>query len=101
MKLFNVKFFKENNDKRKEVPAFPAGYCGVEAVEHSFETIHPAIVRSIFHLSLYISSSYNHSSFDSPPFLGLGHTLGMIPWDMSALLSSLSSTAYSGIGTVY
>ena len=35
-----------------------------------------AFVRSIFHLSLYISSSNSHSSFGSPPVLGLGHIFG-------------------------
>ena len=39
-----------------------------------------AFVLSIFHLSLYISSSKSLSSVGCPPFLLLGHTLGMIPW---------------------
>lgn len=38
-----MKFFKENNDKCKKVPAFPAGDGGVEAVKDSFKTIHPCV----------------------------------------------------------
>ena len=38
-----MKFFKENNDKGKEVPTFPTGDGGVEAVKNCFETIHPCV----------------------------------------------------------
>lgn len=38
-----MKFFKEYNDKGKEVPAFPAGSGGVEAVEYCFETVHSGV----------------------------------------------------------
>ena len=38
-----MKFFKENNDKSKEVPTFPAGDGGIEAVEYGSETIHPGV----------------------------------------------------------
>lgn len=38
-----MKFFKENNDKGKEIPTFPTGYGGVEAIKNSFESIHPGV----------------------------------------------------------
>lgn len=38
-----MKFFKEDNDKSKEVPALPTGYGGIESCENSVETIHPSI----------------------------------------------------------
>ena len=38
-----MNFFKENNDKGKEVPTFPAGDGGIEAVEYGFETIHTGV----------------------------------------------------------
>lgn len=85
-----MKIFKENHDKCKKVPTFPTGDGDVEAVKDSFETIQ-AFVRSIFHLPLYISSSYSQSSFASPPFLGLGHTFGIMLWENMALLSYFPS----------
>ena len=38
-----MNFFKGNNDKSKEVPTFPAGDGGIEAVEYGFETIHTGV----------------------------------------------------------
>ncbi len=38
-----MKFFKENNDKSKEVPSLPAGNGGIESCEDGFETFHPGI----------------------------------------------------------
>lgn len=38
-----MKFFKENDYKGKEVPAFPTGDGGVKAVEYGFETVHPCV----------------------------------------------------------
>ena len=41
--IWFVKFFKENNDKGKEILAFPTGDGGVETIKNSFETIHHVI----------------------------------------------------------
>ena len=38
-----MKFFKENKDKCEKIPVFPPGDGGIEAVEYSFETIHPGV----------------------------------------------------------
>lgn len=38
-----MKFFKGNNDKGKEIPTFPTGDGGVEAIKDSFESIHPGV----------------------------------------------------------
>lgn len=38
-----MKFFKENNDKGKEVPTFPTGDGDVETAKYGFETIHPCV----------------------------------------------------------
>ena len=48
-----MKFFKENNDKGKEIPTLPTEYSGVEACENGFETIQAGVYPFYF-LSLLI-----------------------------------------------
>lgn len=62
MKLFEiiwfVKFFKDNINKGKEIPTFPAGYCGVEPSENSFETIQPDVYPFYFQTLLNKSACH-------------------------------------------
>ena len=91
-----MKFFKENNDKSEEIPTFPTGDGGIEAVEYGFETIHPSVCPFDFPSFLIHLLIVQPILFRFPPFLGLGHTLGMITWDMSAFLSSFRQILHQG-----